>query len=94
MRNWKINEDKGAEVIKKVNYAMELAKMSQEEFYKVLKIFRDIEFANGKAITMLFGHKLLDLKGEEELVTEVVKEYQEGAIDPVKKGFYRKKAMV
>lgn len=36
----KSSEEKGAEIIKKVNLAMELEKLSQEEFYKTLKIFR------------------------------------------------------
>ena len=46
---------------------MEMENLAQEEFYKMLKIFRDIEFAHGKAIDMLFGYKLLDLKREEDL---------------------------
>ena len=49
----------------RINLAMDLEAMAQEEFGKMLKIFRDIEFAHGKAIHMLFGYKLLDLKREE-----------------------------
>jgi hypothetical protein len=38
-----------------------------EEFYKILKIFREIEYAHGRAFDMLFAYKLLDLKREDEL---------------------------
>jgi hypothetical protein len=51
----------------KYNVAMELETLAKEEFFKMIKIFRDIEFAHGRAIDMLFGYKLQDLKREEDL---------------------------
>ena len=48
-----------------LDHLLDLEKMGQEEYNRMLKIFKDIDFAHGKAIHMLFGYKLLNIKQEE-----------------------------
>ena len=54
--------DKEAE---KLNHAMNLEELGHEEYNRMLQIFKEIDFAHGKAIHMLFGYKLLNIKQEE-----------------------------
>ena len=81
--------------LEKYDTAIELEHLAEEELFKILKIFRDIDFANGKAIDMLIGYKLNELTREEgkfykiitsnlDIINEVVREYHSGSVDPVK----------
>ena len=44
---------------------MNLEELGHEEYNRMLQIFKEIDFAHGKAIHMLFGYKLLNIKKEE-----------------------------
>lgn len=48
-----------------INKALELENFAHDEFLKILKIFRDLDFAHGKALEMLVRYKFDELKRNE-----------------------------
>ena len=56
-----------------INTALDMENIAHEEFWKILKIFRDLDFAHGKALDMLIAYKFDELKRQEGKISYYIR---------------------
>jgi hypothetical protein len=80
MRECKQVEDDGDKFINKLELDQQFYSIYRQEFDKTCNILRELDFAEGKIMHVLYKKKQEDINEDLELADTVAKEYRSGGV--------------
>ena len=81
MHNWYDIESEGTQALNQMQVEQDFSKIYRDEFNWTLRLLRDIDFAQGNVLDVLYQKKRQDIDEDIELADIVAKEYRSGAIN-------------